>query len=271
MKRPTTRKAPLSLSARDIKHDVSTKQLAAIGAITLAFNDLESCIELMLCAGANIQDWLFVEVSSRINGLEGKTAIIKYVIDQVVKNNNDIIELKESVGRFAEFKGYRDAIIHARVLSAALGIGISAERRAAKAEVLLRADALETFYSHILALQKELLSATEFLTSIMARNLLANSDPNIPSAEQEILDRRVRFQETRNSRHLLTPMPKFPTESELREEESQVLEELQARRAGWYRQFQEPPQWYDPLPQRNSSLFGLIAPFFPRPPEEGKE
>jgi len=87
MKRPATTKAP-TYGARAIKQDFSKDQLAAVGAVTLAFNELQSCLELMLRASTNIGDWLFVEVSSRINGLDGKTAIIKYVIDHAVTDGN---------------------------------------------------------------------------------------------------------------------------------------------------------------------------------------
>ena len=65
----------------DIKADLTEKQLAAFGAAALAYNVLEDQIDALLSVTTRIPNWLFAEVSSRIHGLDGKTAIIQKAIE----------------------------------------------------------------------------------------------------------------------------------------------------------------------------------------------
>jgi hypothetical protein len=248
MKRPAKGRSTPSHHTRDVKQDFSRDQLAAVGAATLAFNELQSTIEAMLQVATGIPKWLFSEVGSRINGLEGKIAIIKMVLDNAISEPKELNEIKHSVGTFFEFKGYRDAIIHARVLNAALGIGLSSERRAQESEVLLRAEDLDTFYDHIIALQKEIFSASELLASILALKALASDDQNKAPFEEAIRDRRTQFRESRNRRQSLKPMPRFPTESELQEVESRWIASRSATQQDWYTPWTMPQR-----PQQMSS------------------
>jgi hypothetical protein len=242
MKRPAKGRSTPVHHTRDVKQDFSRDQLAAVGAVTLAFNELQSAVEAMLQVATSIPEWLFSDVASRINGLDGKIAIIKAVIDREVSEPKDIEEIKQSVGTFMEFKGNRDAIIHARVLNAALGIGLSSERRAQESEVLLRAGDLDTFYDHIVALQKEIFSASNFLASILALKLLASDDQNRAPFEEAVRDRQTQFRENRSRRQSLTPMPKFPSEHELQEAENRWLAGSSATQLGWYMPWTIPPQ-----------------------------
>jgi hypothetical protein len=242
MKRPAEGRSTPVQHTRDVKQDFSRDQLAAVGAVTLVFNELQSTVEAMLQVATGIPEWLFSEVGSRINGLDGKIAIIKSIIDRVFSEPKNIAEIKHSVGTFLEFKGYRDAIIHARVLNAALGIGLSSERRAQESEVLLRAADLDTFYDHIVALQKEIFSASNLLASTLALKSLASDDQNKAQCEESVQAHRNQFLESRNHRRSLTPMPKFPTESELQEVENRWLAKQTTMQPDWYMPWPMPQQ-----------------------------
>src|ERR1700732_4274106 len=74
MKRPAKGRSTPVHHTRDVKQDFSRDQLAAVGAVTLAFNELQSTMEAMLQVSTGIPEWLFSEVGSRIHGLDGKIA-----------------------------------------------------------------------------------------------------------------------------------------------------------------------------------------------------
>ena len=61
----------------DIKKDLTEKQLAAIGALILAYNKLEDSIESMFGVVTGVKDQMFLEVSSRITSIDIKLEIIK--------------------------------------------------------------------------------------------------------------------------------------------------------------------------------------------------
>src|SRR5215211_92995 len=112
MKRPQKKDRPKDVhSTGDIKRDLTEKQLAAIGAVTLAYNVLEDQIDALMFAVTGIPDWLFPEVSSRIHGLDGKTAIIQAAAGKAGLKPKDLQSFKDALGTFGDFKKNRDAII----------------------------------------------------------------------------------------------------------------------------------------------------------------
>src|SRR6266446_2177330 len=155
MRRPRAKDSKKRVaSIVDVKSHLANNQLAAIGAVTLAYNAMEDSIDRMLFVVTGIPDWLFPEVGTRIHGLDGKIAIIKKAAEQLQLDAPELEWIKEALGLFAEFKQNRDAIIHSRIIEPSTGIGISEQRRAQAFEVLLRTEPLGIFYDHIIALEK---------------------------------------------------------------------------------------------------------------------
>jgi hypothetical protein len=228
----------------DVKKDLSKDQLAAIGAVALAYNAMEDGIDRILFVVTGIQDWLFPEVSTRIHGLDGKVGIIYHALERAKLEPFDRECIKEALGLFKDFKQNRDAIIHSRIFDPSAGVGISEARRAQASEVLLSIEALGIFYDHIIALEKELSSAGRLLGSAMALSSLALADRNRAQYEEAVRDHQTQYRESQRQRLALKSMPKFPTERELLEVANLRASVQTAIVMGW---FQEPP-----MPQRPS-------------------
>lgn len=130
---PHKKDTPKSVhSTRDIKKDLTENQLAAFGAAALAYNILEDQIDALLHVVTNVPDWLIKEVSSRIHGLDGKAAIINKAISKTPLESKDAKMANASIGAFMEFKKNRDAMIHARIINASIGIELSEKTRGEK-------------------------------------------------------------------------------------------------------------------------------------------
>jgi hypothetical protein len=230
MKRKSREDIPVDpQSTGNIKIDLTETQLAAFGASVLAYNVLEDQIDTLLLVATRIPDWLFVEVSSRIHGLDGKIAIIRKAINQSGLGPNDAKTLNGAIDVFLDFKKTRDTLIHARIINASLGVGRGPNQRGKSPfEILLSAQALNAFYDHIITLQIELASGGRMLNSAVALKQCAVDDPNKSRFEEEILTHKAQFLENHKHRLALTPLPKFPDEDELREatnrwRETQIL------------------------------------------------
>jgi hypothetical protein len=256
-------------STGDIKRDLPEKQLAAYGAAALAYNILEDEIDALLYVVTNVPDWLAKEVSSRIHGLDGKTAIIQKAIEKSALDAADQKTAKEAVAEFGEFKKIRDAMIHTRIIDASIGIGLSDRTRGDKAfEVLLSQEALDTLYDHIAALEKELSSLGSLLGAANTLKNAAPDDPNRARYEEAIGVHQAQFRENHRRRRSLKPLPKFPTESELNAAVIRMRDVQTGILMGWFQPWTMPQQrpglnpgvaatttgsTLPPLPLRNSN------------------
>jgi hypothetical protein len=84
MKRPVKGKATPTIHTRDVKQDFSIEQRAAIGAVTLSYNELQYDLESMLHVAIGVPEWLFLGISSRISSLDLKTEIINLVLEKTI-------------------------------------------------------------------------------------------------------------------------------------------------------------------------------------------
>jgi len=103
----------------DIKKEIPEKQLAAIGALALAFNEVEAALDRLFFVVTELTEPLQLEVSTRIGGLDGKRPITKKGAAQFL-NAADLRQLAELLGDgvFGQLKDYRDGVIHARHVNA---------------------------------------------------------------------------------------------------------------------------------------------------------
>ena len=72
----------------DIKRRISEKQLAGVGAVILAFNNLKSTFDQFVMTVTDLQGDLGWEVCARLSGLDAKIAVIK-------KGSADILQVDE--------------------------------------------------------------------------------------------------------------------------------------------------------------------------------
>lgn len=268
MRRPYNKDKPTDAhSTGDVRRDLTEKQLAAFGAACLAYNILEDGIDALLYVVTNIPDWLIKEVTTRIHGLDGKTAIIQKSIEKSGLIATDQKIASESIAVFGEFKKIRDAMIHARVLNAAIGIGLSDRTRGERGfEVLLTEEALNTFYEHIVALEKELSSLGSLLGGTTALRGSSADDPKKSQYEEAVRVHEAQFRENHRRRRSLKPLPKFPDEVQLKAAMLLWNQTQTATLMGWF-------QPWEPLPQRKSNVLLDTGPpgWVPRPPEELNE
>lgn len=214
MKRPyTPRKA--TVRTGDIKRDLSQGQLAGIGAVAVAYNYAEAVIDKMLTQVTGVRGDIGVHLMSRINGVDGKIELIK--MKAVELNLADDVRrgLSEALGEggFKLIKGYRDAIIHARVLDSNLELGEVILKRGRRHEILLSEKALFILYDTISLLTKELVDLQSILSiAYFKDHPPAPGDLERAQLERAIQENFVRSQQHRTSRLSLQPLPEFPGE-----------------------------------------------------------
>jgi hypothetical protein len=271
MRRPYNKDKPTDVhSTGDIKKDFTPKQLAAFGAACLAYNVLEDQIDALLYVVTNVPEWLIREVTTRIHGLDGKTAIIQTAIENSSLSTNNQKGAIDSIATFSYFKKIRDAMIHARIINATIGIGLSNRTRGEKAfEVLLTLEALETFYDHVVALNKELSGLGSWLASTTVLKTSAPNDPNKSRYVEACQVHETQFQEHRRRRRSLKPLPQFPDEAQLRTAVARWSQTNSAAVAeGWMQ------QWTEPLMRPRRTSNAVLEPgshWVPRPPPDEKK
>jgi hypothetical protein len=201
--------------------------------------------------------------------MDGKIDLLKLAATDAKLPSELCDDLAESLGYFSTLKGFRDGIIHARVLDSALGLGEVVERRARHSEVLLTKDALNGLYDHLNAIATEL--ACWILIWYQIRQLM-NREADDPAREQfaeALLDGCSQYQSRRNERRSLPPLPKFPSESELAEAwaQARVVEEM-----AWFQPLSQPHQRSGLSEAVRSTVGtqGSPAPLTSKPPQEEK-
>jgi hypothetical protein len=201
----------------DIKKEIPERQLAAIGALALAFNEVEAALDRLFFVVTELTEPLQLEVSTRIGGLDGKRPITKKGAAQFL-DAADLRQLEELLGDgvFGQLKDYRDGVIHARHVNAVTGVGVKIDRRAKVFDYLVSRHALEAAYKILVAMRAELDEAVSLVQGIKELKQIGSDDPNRARLEAEIAACRSRFQNCCTERLALPPLPEFPSESELR-------------------------------------------------------
>jgi hypothetical protein len=233
LKRPNAKgNKPPEAIPLDIKRDIPQTQLAAIGALALAFNELEATVDKLFFASTGLPQHLQLEISTRINGIDGTIEIIKastkYYFSEAEQR-----QLEDALGAtgFHLMKNYRDCVIHARHLNFSTNIGIKVDRRARIYDVLVTQAALDAAFNIMDALRWELFSAFMLVSALKAIKDNDPAYPKKPQLEAYAANYRALFLANQRERRSLPPIPEFPSESELREAEDQF--QLEKLRAAW--------------------------------------
>jgi hypothetical protein len=198
------------------KLDFTSAQLAGIGAIAMNYNEAENLVEAAFSHATQLHDGLRLDVSTRINGIDGKIEIINKAAEVFGLDEDICKDITISLGEagFKLIKNYRDAVIHARPLNAPTGIGVRVDRRARIYEVLLTEEALDTPYDHIGMLRAELFEINQLILSAVESQACRN-EPEKGQFAALISIAKVQLRKHRNLRLSLRQLPKFPSESEL--------------------------------------------------------
>ena len=256
--------------AQDIKRDVPEAQLARIAAVALAYNDAEALIDQLFATVAALPDYLQLEISTRMYGMDAKIEIINIGARKILASKKDSEAIVQAVGKagFKKLKGYRDCIIHARHINTSTWVGIKIDRQAAVYDVLLNQKALEAAYDHLVALRKELEAADMLLNATKLFQNMELDDPERSPIESKVLETQALYRTHHKARLDLAPMPEFPAESELREAGFLLQAARQAAVMSWYPSWQpHQPQYY----RRSAWLYQQPATDTPPPLKEEKK
>ena len=228
MKRPD-RKRP-TLRSGDIRKDLSQSQLAGIGSVTIAYNEVETLIDILLALSLKLHPSLPAALTSCINGVDGKVELLKVAYKALGANSSVMDALGECLGEggFSLLKKYRDGVIHARVLDASIGIGRTIAKRGKFDEILLTTEALDGIYVRLVSIREELMVFAMITSALLSHaavvysgKLLKSDYPKIDRSvdkhktdtEQDIQALLSRYRGHQKNRLSLPPLPEFPDKS----------------------------------------------------------
>ncbi len=220
MKRPQPPNAETRRYEHNIKKAYSKEQLSEIGAIALIWNQIDEFINFLLMIALNIPLNVWMEVAKRINGMDGKLAILQLRADRSrILSPEAKACIKLSLDAVAEYKKYRDAIVHSVPFDVERGITQRFDSRAKISQILLTIDALSAFYQRLELLLAEL-PEIDLLFRLadevaLRRSIVRGSvsDPLKLRRERDVPVQTIRAQEHQKKRLSLPPLPEFPDES----------------------------------------------------------
>jgi hypothetical protein len=212
----------------DIRKDLSESQLARIGSVAIAYNEAETLIDILLALSLKLHPTLPAALTSRINGIDGKIELLKIAYKSLGADTSVFGALCECLGEngFSQLKKYRDGVIHARVLDAPKGIGLTIAKRGKFDEILLTTDALDGIYERLVSIRYELAEFVMILSALRnyesaAKTATSSSNPLADllleklktDTEQDIQAFLSRYRSHQKSRSSLPPLPEFPDQS----------------------------------------------------------
>jgi hypothetical protein len=229
MKRPQPPGARPGRVEYDIKKALTTEQLAEIGAISLKFNQIESLIEFILVVILDVPPPLWWEVVRRINGMDAKISILRryYETNKILTDKAKKC-LKATLDAVADYKKYRDLIIHCVPYDVDRGIGQHLTTKAEAVQILLTKEALGALYERLCILNEELvhadllfrLGSTEGAKAVYPRvadPLQLRRERDVPAVLALVLPHQ-------NRRLSLPPLPEFPSEEEIQADQARTLQ-----------------------------------------------
>lgn len=217
MKRPFKPTADYRASFGIVSLDFTKKQFAGIGHVAMAYNVVEESIFRLFGIATELSGQMQAEVFTRIGGIDGVIGIIVYGAKKAGLSEREMTALRDTLGDggFGKYKTCRDAIIHAWAFNAPAGIGVRLERRARVQEILMTSAALETLAAHLSVLAREVESFEDVIVDRRQMLTLSPDDPEKVQSEEYFQECFSRFQDCRNRRLALPPLPEFPDEAEL--------------------------------------------------------
>lgn len=138
----------------DIKLDLSQSQLAGVGAIALAWNEVEFAIDCCLYSGLRLSGGSWFDVVGRVQ-LDPKIDLLEIAATDMRLPPEAVERIKRTVGNVRALKVLRNNTVHCRVYNHAEGVG-TIGKRGKSVEVSLSDKALESLYSRINTLRLEL-------------------------------------------------------------------------------------------------------------------
>lgn len=200
----------------NFEEGMSKQRLALFGMVSLAWNDLEGALDTALGASLELPEPMWVEVTSRINGFDGKCSLLKQCAKLVHRIPDKHLEaIADTLGSAMEHKKYRDAIIHAKILDPDSATAPTNERRGNVGEVLVTEEALDGLFRRLGWIRAEIdVIVTLFVTLSICRN---RQDVGLPEDEKQSALKELkacipRLLDRQYQRKALPPLPRMPVE-----------------------------------------------------------
>src|SRR5262249_14218830 len=135
---------------RDIREFLEPEQLQNFAASCLTWNRIENAINVAVAFCLSLPPSLRLEVVSRINGFDGKTAILHAALRRHFRLADPSYNaLAASLGDSAKYRRFRDGIAHAYVVDPNEPVAMTAQRQGKLDEVLITKDALGRLNEHL--------------------------------------------------------------------------------------------------------------------------
>lgn len=152
------RLAPASRSGvttENIKADLTQPQLAGIGAVTLAWNEVEFMLDVSLYSGEDLPaDCLLDDLPRR--RLDEKIKQLRKAALRWHLRSDCLDAIESTAAAFSQLKDLRNAVVHSRLFNSQTGIGHRVTARGEIYEVLLTTEALHWLYEQLVFLRSEL-------------------------------------------------------------------------------------------------------------------
>jgi hypothetical protein len=194
----------------DIRRDLTCGQLAGIGAVTMAWNSVESFLDAALLAGLGLPARIGEKVIAR-TAFDTKIELIKFVATTRLGLSEEHSEdLLKTLASATDLKTYRDAVIHCQPIDVAKAVGLLIKRDA-RYDVLLSQEALDGLYDRLVSVRAEMRSVCLIfliLDDALKNDAQADLDTLLHGPAIQVHVSQV--QEHRKARLALRPLAKFP-------------------------------------------------------------
>jgi hypothetical protein len=154
MKRP----APESRSGSktgDILKDFTEEQLRKIGAVALAWNEIEFALDCCLYSGLKLSGDSWSSVLSRI-GVNDKLELLKEVTPTQPVPNNLPDLISQTSKSATNLKDLRNNVVHCRIFDTNNSIGENIRKGGRISQILLSEESLSWLYERLITLREEM-------------------------------------------------------------------------------------------------------------------
>jgi len=205
-----------------MKQELTKFDLAAVGAVTLAYNELSATVDTLATVLGGAQGCS--------KDLKSKTDFITHRVTQIHLEAQDQYQISDAIQSFRRFAIYYELIHYARIMHLIGKLELNALTRATSP---FRDKRLNIFYDHIIALEKELYSAATLLCCMSKLKSARLDDSMIRAYEEGTRACCSQFRGYGTRRRTLTPIPWLPTEQELQEVKTNWQQAQQAEMTDW--------------------------------------
>lgn len=184
----------------------------------MAYNECDGRLHRLISACFDYPG-SFYEITSRINGDDGRVEIIKAAARYLELGDDGQAAVRETLSErgFKLLRGYRNAVVHARLVDASSSVGRSYESNAKYSDVLLTVEALRWLYDQLNFMIYELYYLEDAIACAMTIRSSVESDGHRVELLRTMREGIAKCQEHQRARLSQPPPPEFPEEADILE------------------------------------------------------